>query len=252
MAKLKSELKILLLQIREDEITQQEELQEFVDFSGLKENQIDSLNTFTAGHFKANKVQDYDALFVGGSSDASVLHPEQYPFVKYCCKMLRYCYDHAIPVFASCFGFQVAAIEFGGTVILDKANMEMGMYPIQLLPAAKEDILLRDMPQEFWAISGHKERAATLPKNATLLANSALCPFHIFKMNDKPFYAFQFHPEVNKQDLITRLTRYQERYLEKNNALQQIIDNAIYATDEANSLVKRFVDRVLCQEFKMV
>jgi len=77
------------------------------------------------------------------------------------------------------------------------------------------------------------------------LAYTTACPYHIIKLNDKPFYAFQFHPEMNRNDLITRITRYQDRYLDDPQALQHIIDNTIHDTPAANSLLKKFIDRVI-------
>ncbi len=205
MKKKREELKILLLQIREDEETMIEEFYEFVQFSGLKEEQIIRLNTYEKSVFNANEMYGYDALFVGGSSDATVRDEEQYGFVKSCRQLIRHCYVHSIPVFASCFGFQVAVKELGGVIILDKENMEMGQHEITLTNEAKNDPLLHKYPETFWVISGHKERAVKLPDDAILLASSSRCPFHLISFKNKPFYASQFHPEVNTKDLIAQI-----------------------------------------------
>jgi len=243
--KQKHQLKILLLQIREDEETMLEEFYEFVQFSGLHEDQFTKLNTFKTKHFLPSVIDGYDALFIGGSSDASVLKIEDYHFVPDCKNLARYCYDNNIPVLASCFGFQIAMEELGGKVIVDKENMEIGIYPINLHPEKKDDPLLYDYPDSFLAVSGHKERASVIPSDCILLASSELCPFHIVKFTDKPFYCFQFHPEVDRKDLITRITRYQMRYLDNSEALQNIIDTAIEDTPYSNKLVKDFIDRVV-------
>ena len=247
IAKSIDKLRILLIQIRGDQESSQEEYDEFVRFSGLQSAQIDVLNVYQQSDFSSTLVDNYDALFVGGSSDASVLEPDRYPSVYGCCRLLRYCYDRDIPVFASCFGFQLAVIEFGGRVILDKPNMEMGTYEILLSDNAKTDPLFRDYPDRFWAISGHKERADRLPNNAILLAYSDLCPFHAFRLKDKPFYAFQFHPEVDPPDLKTRITRYQHRYFEHTDALDRVFETQ-QSTDLSNGLVKRFIDVMFAQQ----
>lgn len=243
----KDELKILLLQIREDEETMLEEFYEFVQFSLLGEHQIDKLNTYKVNQFEPQIIDNYDALFIGGSSDASVRNPQEFAFVKDCKRMIRYCEQQSIPVLASCFGFQIMVEEFGGKVILDKEHMEMGIYQIHLNDKAKQDPLLHDYPNYFWAVSGHKERAETIPDNCQWLASSAQCPFHIIKIKNKPIYGFQFHPEVDRKDLITRITRYQTRYLEDAGALQQIIDKSVHETDFSNKLIKDFVDRVILE-----
>lgn len=244
MAKRRSQLKVLLLQIRNDQTTCQEELDEFVRFSGLEAEQFGVLNTFATPEFEPGCLDGYDALFVGGSSDASVTQPEKYPFVEDSKRLVLHCLKEEIPVFASCFGFQVAVEALGGQVMVDKASMEMGTYSLQLTEAAATDDLFHDVPNEFWAVSGHKERAVSLPTEAILLAYSARCPYHAFKIADKPFYGFQFHPEVDPPDLITRITRYQTRYLDDDNHLSQVLQN-LQETPIANQLIAKFVDRIL-------
>lgn len=240
-----SHLKILLLQIRDDDPTCQEELAEFVLYSGLQPEQFSTLNTFRTPEFEPTCIDGYDALFVGGSSDASVTQPERYPFVQDTNRLLVYCLKQEIPVFASCFGFQAAVEALGGQVELDVDGMEMGTYPIQLTEAAATDTLFHDVPNGFWAVSGHKERAISLPPEAILLAFSEQCPYHAFKIADKPFYGFQFHPEMSPADLAIRITRYESRYLESADALSDILQTLQDETPIANQLIRKFVDRIL-------
>lgn len=245
MGKVRTQLKILLLQIRDDKTTCLEELDEFVRFSGLRSDQFHTLNTFATPDFEPTCMVGYDALFVGGSSDASVTQPQLYPFVENTKRLLLYCLQRSIPVFASCFGFQAVVEALGGRVIVDKPSMEMGTYPMYLTDAAANDDLFHDVPNGFWAVSGHKERAVSLPEGAILLAFSELCPYHAFRMAGKPFYAFQFHPEVDAPDLVARITRYQNRYLDDSDHLSAIVKSVKDETAIANRLIEKFVDRIL-------
>ena len=247
MTNQRSQLKILLLQIRDDAETCQEEFDEFVRYSHLAASQFTVLNTFVTPAFDVTCIDGYHALFVGGSSDASVTQPEQYPFVYPVKRLLVHCLKQSIPVFASCFGFQAAIEALGGQVALDVANMEMGTYPLQLTEAAAMDILFHDVPNVFWAVSGHKERALSLPDGAILLAYSERCPHHAFRIKDKPFYGFQFHPEIDPTDLKVRITRYHDRYLDSAEALTAILEG-LQATPIANQLIEKFVDRILLGE----
>ena len=246
MAKQRSDLKILLLQIRSDAITRLEELDEFGRYGRLEAHQFSVLDVFSTPDFSPTEIEGYDALFIGGSSDASVTQPALYPFVEPTKKLIVHCLDKSIPVFASCFGFQAAIEALGGQVIVDKPNMEMGTYPIWLTENAASDLLFHDVPNGFLAISGHKERAISMPKDAILLAYSDLCPFHAFKIVDKPFYGFQFHPEVDAKDLVARISRYHERYLDDRALLDRILDQ-VQNTPIANQLIEKFVDRILLQ-----
>lgn len=244
MPKCRSKLKILLLQIRDDALTQQEELAEFIRFSHLTAAQMDVLNVFEQPAFAPTCSAGYDALFVGGSSDASVTQPEKYPFIEAGKRLMHHCWQTNLPVFASCFGFQLAVEALGGQVIVDKQGMELGTYPMQLTKAATSDRLFHDVPNGFLAVSGHKERAILLPPEAIALAFTQKCPYHAFRMAGKPFYAFQFHPEMDAADLAMRLTRYCDRYLDDSTALKAILAN-LNDTAIANQLIARFVDRIL-------
>lgn len=244
MPKKRSDLRILFLQIRNDNETRKEEFDEFVRFSGLDESQIVIHNVFDTPRFNSSIVDPFDALFVGGSSDASVLKPKQNPFLSSIFNLLIYCVKISKPVFASCFGFQSAVVALGGKMIHDKKNMEIGSYQIKLHENAKKDLILKDVQNPFWAISGHAERAEKLPKNTILLASTPRCSYHAFKIKGKPFYAFQFHPEIDKKDLIARLTRYKDRYLKDDEEFQRIIDKT-QECPEANKLVSKFVERML-------
>ena len=84
MLKKISNLNILLLQIRHEKHVQQEEFESFVRYSGLKSSQIDILNVYDNPSFDLNIVDGYDALFVGGTSNANVLLPDKYPFIPLC------------------------------------------------------------------------------------------------------------------------------------------------------------------------
>lgn len=245
MVKRRSHLSILLLQIRDDAVTCQEELAEFVRYSQLDATQFSVLNTFETPEFEPGCIESYDALFVGGSSDASVTQPNRYPFVEPTKQLLVHCVKERIPVFASCFGFQAAVEALGGQVVVDKDAMEMGTYSLQLTPAAATDALLYDVPNRFWAVSGHQERAVSMPVDSILLAFSDRCPYHAFKMANAPFYGFQFHPEVDPQDLTARITRYQARYLDSTDALSEILRTLQVETPVANRLIAKFVDRIL-------
>ncbi len=236
--------RILLLQARGDTVTQEEELQEFVTFSGLGRDQFTVLNGFECPDFDPSCIQGYDALFIGGSSDATVLKPEVYRFVPPAMALILACIEQEIPVLASCFGFQLAVQALGGTVIVDRDRMEMGTYPMYLTPAGEADPLFQGCSNPFLAISGHQERALTLPPEAILLAYSERCPYHAFRLAGKPFYGFQFHPEVNDQDLIARITRYCDRYHIDTCALERLKQSA-QPTPHANRLIRRFVEVVL-------
>ena len=234
--------KLLLLQIRRDPRVRQEELDSFIRYCEVAPEQIDVLNVFDTPQFGPEALDGYDGLLVGGASEASVLEPETYPAVPFCVDLLRHCIDVDFPVFASCFGFQLAVLALGGTIIRDERDYEMGSLPIQLLPAARDDLLFHDVPDGFHAIAVHRERSVECPPGAIGLARTAPC-CHAFRVEGKRFWACQFHPEVDLATLISRLTIYKHAYTDGDDHLQAILDSA-EETPESNALMAKFVSRV--------
>jgi GMP synthase (glutamine-hydrolysing) len=242
-AKEAGNLRILLMQIRDTERVKREELASFVAYSGLRADQFDVLNVFDTPQFTGEVLRGYDCLFVGGASEASVMDPGKYPFVESSVALMQYCLACAIPVFASCFGFQLAVLALGGRIVRDQSGYEMGTPEISITAAGHKDLLFHDSKDGFPAVSVHKERAPELPSTCELLAETDACP-HAFKVLEKPFWAFQFHPEVDKKTLVERLTYYKEKYTDDDGQLQDVLDNA-QDTPESNGLVRKFVERVL-------
>lgn len=239
----KSLLKVLLLQIREAKQVKIEEHKSFARYCGLSEDQIKIQNVFEEPDFSPQCTQGYDALLVGGASDANVLEPTTYPFVAKCQDLLLQCAENNLPVFASCFGFQLATLALGGSIVHDAEHYEMGTLPIQLTRAASADPLFCDIDNGFYAVSVHKQKALKAPGNTIELAFTNSC-VHSFRLQDKPFWAFQFHPEVDKATLIERLTHYKAKYTDNDDHLSEVLNNA-KQTPQANGLCKRFVDRIL-------
>ncbi len=60
----------------------------------------------------------------------------------------------------------------------------------------------------------------------------------------KRFWAFQFHPEVDKATLIERLTIFKAQYTDGDDHLDAVLNSAV-ETPESNALVGKFVARVL-------
>jgi GMP synthase (glutamine-hydrolysing) len=236
-------MKLLLMQIRHLPSVREEEYRSFLRYCRLDEAELDILNVFDTPEFGADVLKGYDALLVGGASEASVLEPETYTAVPYCIDLLKHTMDVDFPVFASCFGFQLAVLAMGGEIIRDEQDFEMGSIPISLRPAAADDLLMHDVPDGFHAIAVHRERSIECPPGATELAFTEPCS-HGFKVDGRRFWAFQFHPEVDKATLISRLTTYKEAYTEGDDHLQEVLDTAV-ETPESNDLMRKFVDRVL-------
>ena len=239
----KKNLNILLLQIRDNRNVRVEEHQSFANLSKLELHQIEILNVFDTPSFKPNLIDNYDALYVGGASEANVLEPEKYPFIKNCIELLRYAAEISKPTFASCFGFQLAVLAFGGIILNKDKDYERGTVKISLTDKAKSDLVYQGIQDRFPAVSVHRQYASTIPEPLEILAYTGQC-VHSFKYKNKPLWAFQFHPEVDRDTLVKRLTIFSQHYTDDREHLKKVLESAV-ETPESNILLGNFVDRVL-------
>jgi GMP synthase (glutamine-hydrolysing) len=151
------------------------------------------------------------AVLMGGSGDYSSLDP--FPWIR---RMIGYVREtlvpSGVPTFASCFGLQVTTLALGGEMMRDPANREVGSIDLVLTPAAATDPLFSPLPSPFVGQAGHTDRAVATPPGATLLASSALCPVNAFRVEGRPFWCAQFHPELDPEAVTKRYMTYIAKY----------------------------------------
>ncbi len=240
--KQKSQLKILFIQVREEEI-RQHEFDLIVEQSGLSADQFTVFNAITDPAFDLSKLDKYDAVFMGGSGGYSVL--DNAPFELYIESITRYCREHQIPYFGLCFGFQVAVQALGGVMINDLEHKETGTYKMYKTSESAGDPLMETLPQEFNAACGHQDRAASLPEGMVNLAYSDNCPFQIATYPNSTFYVIQFHPELWKRDdNLKRLYYYKDKFGLEDELVKEM-ETLFSDTPETSLIISRFIDSIV-------
>lgn len=159
----------------------------------------------------AEELSSSRAVLLGGSGDYSSLDP--FPWIR---RMIGYVRDVLIPsgtpTFASCFGLQVTTLALGGKMMRDPAHREIGSIDIATTAAAADDPLFAPVPNPFVGQAGHSDRAVETPPGAVLLASTELCPVNAYRVTGKPYWATQFHPELDPDAVAKRYMTYMEKY----------------------------------------
>lgn len=186
---------------------------------------------------------EVDVILVGGAGDYSVLDRSEFlpPFFQL---FVEIC-ERGIPTFASCFGFQAMCLALGGEIIKDLENTEVGTFQLCLTESGKGDEIFGILPETFCAQLGHKDRAAVLPAGAINLATSDRSPLQAFKIENKPIYATQFHPELTMAQNRERFERYIAGYSHREDpVVEQTIRQSFRPSHETRLLLTKFIDVV--------
>ena len=102
------------------------------------------------------------------------------------------------------------------------------------------------MPPTFDAFLGHKEAVSRLPEGAVLLASSADCPVHAFRIG-RNVYATQFHPELDVDGLCLRIETYRGYgYFEPHEADGLLAMARASHVEHPPRLLARFVELYAC------
>ena len=186
-------------------------------------------------------------VLMGGSGDYSVLDP--HPWVG---RMVTYVRDvllpSGVPTFASCFGLQVATLALGGAMVKDPERRELGTIELRLTEAGRADPIFGALPDPFLAQAGHNDRAVDLPPGADLLATTERCPVNAFRVHGKPFWATQFHPELDQVTVAYRHLGYLHKYRPVGLAddapiTQDPFLKTLKPSPDATALLRRFVEK---------
>lgn len=243
MSKTRNDIRILLLQLREDK-SKEHEVECFLKYGELQPSQLVSFDALTEEVHPA-AADGYDALFLGGSNMCRVSHgqPNNLEAIS---ALVRHAVERGQPVLGTCYGAHLLAHALGGKVEYRPDAKEVDTVDIHLLPAAADDLLLHDMPQTFRANCGRTDDITVLPAGAVPLAQSDLVNTHVFRIDGKPVYATQFHAELGRAEQQVRMdfAFHHTGYFDDEEHLRRAKDS-VEDTPIASSVITRFVDRVV-------
>jgi GMP synthase (glutamine-hydrolysing) len=235
--------RFLLLQVREpDDAMGAHEIRCFTRALEAGDGNIQIFDLLS-GAPSAALLDSVDVVLIGGSGDHSVVRGG--PWLPGALDGMVGLYESGKPTFASCWGFQALAKALGGEVVTDRDRAEVGTVSLHLTEAGKVDPVFGPLGPDFQVHIGHEDIVTHLPPGATLLASSDTIENEAFCFADKPIYATQFHPELNRADLIARIERYPTYLPLMGFATMDEFRASTPETPGAEALMLRFIDHVL-------
>lgn len=131
--------------------------------------------------------------------------------------------ERDFPFLGICYGIGVVTTRLGGRVD-STYKEEVRAIPVTLTDEGRADPLLDGVPPVFEAFVGHKESCAQAPQGAVVLATGDDCPVQMYRVG-RNLYVTQFHPELDADDMTTRIRLYEnEGYFAPEQMTQLISD----------------------------
>ncbi len=237
-----AKLRFLLMQIRvPDDPMREQEIGCFARALQCESEQITPWDVLESLPGEA-KLAAHDMVLIGGSGDYSATSDEAW--IEPILDEMRILHQQSKPTFASCWGFQAMARAMGGSVVHDLARGELGTLRLTLSDAGHDDPVFSPLGVNFDAQMGHTDRVDRLPADAVLLASTEKVENQAYRFQGKPIYCTQFHPELNRENLIGRLVQYPE-YVDRIAGItfEQFRDT-VHDTPETERLLRRFIEEV--------
>ena len=138
---------------------------------------------------------DFDGVMIPGSP----LHVyDQTPAVTRQIEFVRTAFALGVPVWGSCWGFQVATVALGGSVRRNPRGRELPIArAITVTKSGRTHPLLASRPPVFDALCSHLDEVEALPPNAEVLATNEVSSVQAMAVSvlGGSFFGTQYHPE---------------------------------------------------------
>lgn len=154
---------------------------------------------------------------------------------------LRGAMDAELPLFGVCYGHQLLAHALGGTVGWLPGGREIGTQPIRR--NGQGDKLLDGMPVDFPAHTTHRQSVLKAPREARVLARSAVDPHQILRYGQNAI-STQFHPEFSMRFMRAYLRSREAALVEEGYDIAAL-HRGVRATPDARGLLRRFARMAL-------
>jgi GMP synthase (glutamine-hydrolysing) len=237
-------VKFLLLQVRNtDDPMLRQEWEVFSAAVGCPPGNLDTANLLLDDLIH-KQAAVCDVVLIGGSGDYSAAATVTSLWLDRTCELLQELHQQRKPIFASCWGFQALARALGGEVVCDPGLAELGTHEIFLTQDGKKDPVFGPLGDRFRAPIGHEDSVIRLPTCSTLIGRSQVAN-QIFRMDDAPIYATQFHPELTRKSFLERVERYPKYVTQIRGSSYEQFAEECQETPKMGEILPRFLSWVL-------
>jgi GMP synthase (glutamine-hydrolysing) len=120
-------------------------------------------------------------------------------------KIIRDCFQTDKPILGICYGAEIIALTFGGSIY----RMDDHVRGTIIVNILKPNSLIPDRTSVN-VYENHRYSVAKLPKDFVSLGSSSLCKYEIFSHIKKRIFGTQFHPEKSDRDGFALLSKFMQ------------------------------------------
>jgi carbamoylphosphate synthase small subunit len=210
-------------------------------------DEISTLKKYNINYIKSNKLLDisyskleemiikYDIIIIGGGPQHLVNDERhKYPEIEILLNIVKICDNINKLLIGICLGCQIIALYYNMNIIkLEKVCLGINNINTQNIDRLNKDIYLHDIDNEILenVFSFHYDAITNIKdkdnNNIDTLVYSKSDNPYIIKHKRKQIYGFQFHPELNVENINILMRRMNIDKIFDNNK----INNSIYILD---------------------
>lgn len=235
-----------LLASRSEDLAADDEYASFLRHGGLRPEELVRVR-MEAGTFTPLDLDRFAGVILGGSPFTASVAEERKSAVQRRVEaelgpVLDEVLRRDLPFLGVCYGVGTLVGRAGGTVDGTYAE-NTSAARVTVTEAGRRDPLLRDLPETFEAYVGHKEACTALPPGAVVLATSEACPVQMLRIGANQ-YVTQFHPEMDRDALVTRIEVYRHAGYFPADEADAVIGRVSRAdVGASHAVVRAFVER---------
>jgi GMP synthase-like glutamine amidotransferase len=135
----------------------------------------------------------YGGIIISGGAP-NITETDKYPFLADTISFVGDAVDRGTPILGICLGHQVLAASIGGKI--SRASVpEMGFVKVY----HNAESLLYSIKNPLVAFEYHIDEVASLPRGTEIIATNDGSRIQAFKVEGRPCFGVQFHPEVGTE-----------------------------------------------------
>lgn len=229
-------MRVLFIQTRKEPDLRDQELEGVCRLGGISRKDLIVCDGTKDPEKKL--LEDIDVICLGGSGTHSVTTDSPERLEAYT-QFLHAARARHLPMIGIDYGGYLLTVAFGGTVICDPGNKEIGVTSLLLRKEAENDALFSQLPPIFLAVVAHLDRIASCPPGCVCLAEARSQSCEAWTFPGERIYGIAFHPELDNDSLTRRLVYYQERFSSEPGDLEHIVLH-LKPTPDANRILPLF------------